>query len=257
MIQEKRLTFWSINLPVIATGLAILMRFMSDIGYDFETIRYTFVIIFSLLLISFYFHFQLLSLEIFRIIKRLKEKSKKSIKELGEKITETKQYFFCEKNISYQLVKAEIPIVNIHQDSYQIAQYPKIEIIKKQAELTKKQKQAIDYIKVKLENYIVESEDVELLCNYIIAYSNGKTDFSNHTPVKVKNLSNLDLYHFGWNIWKHFKVGKQDEIAIFLKSIFRENLADVDVKSIKSHLKDDEKIGIIKIKEDLSKLDDE
>lgn len=187
----------------------------------------------------------------------MKEKSKESIKELEEKITERKQYFFCEKNISYQLVKEEIPIVNIHQDNYQIAQYPKIEIIKKQTELTKKQKQVIDYSKKTLKTHIESDKGLDNLCNAINDYSNGKTDFSNHTPVKVKNLSNLDLYHFGWNIWKHFKVGKQDGIAIFLKSIFRENLADVDVKSIKSHSKDDEKIGIIKIKEDLSKLDDE
>ena len=61
------------------------------------------------------------------------------------------------------------------------------------------------------------------------------------------------LYHFAWSIWNHFRVGKQDVIVKFLKVIFKQKLLDVDVKTIKSHLKDDENKGIVKIKEDLSK----
>jgi hypothetical protein len=122
---------------------------------------------------------------------------------------------------------------------------------------TKKQKQAIDYIKKTFKNYVEYDRDLENLCNAINDYSNGKTDFSNHVFVKVKKLSNLDLYHFGWNVWNHFKVVQQDETALFLKTIFRENLSDVAVKTIKSHLRDDENKGIVKIKEDLSKSDDE
>ncbi len=252
MIQEKRLTFWSINLPVIAAGLAILMRFMSDIGYDFETIRYTFVIIFSLLLISFYFHFQLLCLEIFRIIKRLKEKSKKSIKELGEKIAERKKYFFCEKSISYQFVKTEIPIINVYKDNYQITQQPKKELTKKQTEPTEKQKKAIEYTKKSFENLVEKEEDLENLCQEIIAYSNGKTDFSNSKSVKVKNLINRDLYHFGWNIWKYFEIGTQEVMVDFLQNIFAEKLGNQTIKTITKHLRDDEKKGKIIIQEDIT-----
>ena len=42
-------------------------------------------------------------------------------------------------------------------------------------------------------------------------------------------------------------------IVKFLKVIFKQKLLDVDVKTIKSHLRDDENKGLVKIKEDLSK----
>ncbi|ATR89715.1 hypothetical protein CS544_00350 [Porphyromonas gingivalis] len=60
-----------------------------------------------------------------------------------------------------------------------------------------------------------------------------------------------DLYHFGWNIWKHFCVGKQDEMALSLKLVFADALKDVETDTIKSHLKDDEQKGLIKIQKSL------
>ena len=78
-----------------------------------------------------------------------------------------------------------------------------------------------------------------------------KLDFGNIRPIAVKDLSNLDLYHFGWNIWNHFKPIKQEEISKLLKMAFF-TLEDIEVDSIKSHLKDDPKKGIIKITDDLS-----
>lgn len=124
-----------------------------------------------------------------------------------------------------------------------------------------------------VEKYIIEifseycsEEDVKNIYAAIKAYSNGVTDFSNYPSVSIleskykdseyKILKPLDLYHFGWNIWKHFRVGKQVVIANLLKVIFREKLLDVEVKTIKSHLKDEEEKGRIIIKEDLSKLNE-
>lgn len=121
-----------------------------------------------------------------------------------------------------------------------------------------------------VEKYIIEifseycsEEDVKNIYAAIKAYSNGVTDFSNYPSVSIleskykdseyKILKPLDLYHFGWNIWKHFRVGEQVVIANLLKVIFREKLLDVEVKTIKSHLKDEEEKGRITIKEDLSK----
>ena len=97
------------------------------------------------------------------------------------------------------------------------------------------------------------NKEVENICAAIIDYSKGETDFSKYPSVEIKGLNNLDLYHFAWSIWNHFRVGKQDVIVKFLKVIFKQKLLDVDVKTIKSHLKDDENKGIVKIKEDLSK----
>ena len=124
-----------------------------------------------------------------------------------------------------------------------------------------------------VEKYIIEffseycsEEDVKNICAAIKAYSNGVTDFSNYPSVSIleskyknseyKILKPLDLYHFGWNIWNHFRVGEQDVIAKLLKIIFAEKFSRTSIKTIKSHLKDDEKKGRIIIKEDLSKLNE-
>ena len=101
------------------------------------------------------------------------------------------------------------------------------------------------------------NEEIENICAAIIDYSKGETDFSKYPSIEIKVLNNLDLYHFAWSIWNHFRVGKQDVIVKLLKVIFATKLSDVDVKTIKSHLKDDENKGIVKIKEDLSNPDEQ
>ena len=79
------------------------------------------------------------------------------------------------------------------------------------------------------------------ICAVMKAYSNGETDFSNYSSISVRNLKPLDLYHFGWNIWNHFRVGEQDVIAKLLKTIFKEKFPNTSIKTIKSHLKYEEK----------------
>jgi hypothetical protein len=94
------------------------------------------------------------------------------------------------------------------------------------------------------------NESLDLLCKYVISYSEKKP-LKNIKPITIKGLTNLDLYHFGWNIWNHFKVSKQIEVAAFLKKVFPEFLNDVETETIKRHLKDDELKGIIKIQKTL------
>ncbi|WP_289058351.1 hypothetical protein [uncultured Flavobacterium sp.] len=96
----------------------------------------------------------------------------------------------------------------------------------------------------------VSDDDLKQLGRNIIIYAEG-INFEKIKPVKVKDLSNLDLYHFGWNIWNCFKVSRQDRAAQFLKLAFADALKDVEENSIKTHLKDDEQKGLIKIMEDL------
>ena len=114
-----------------------------------------------------------------------------------------------------------------------------------------------------VEKYIIETfspycsnEEIENIYAAIKAYSNGETNFSNYPPISLVNLYKYNLYHFGWNIWNHFRVGEQDVIAKLLKIIFAEKFSRTSIKTIKSHLKDDEKKGRIIIKEDLSKLNE-
>ena len=115
------------------------------------------------------------------------------------------------------------------------------------------------------EKYIIEAftghcseEGKKNICAVMKAYSNGETDFSSYSSISVKNLKPLDLYHFGWNIWNHFKDEdrrKQVIIAVLLKAIFPEKLSNNSINTIVSHLKSHKEKGKIKIKEDLSKPD--
>ena len=105
---------------------------------------------------------------------------------------------------------------------------------------------ALDYTRKKFALY-TNDEDLSILCDAIKNYSDQKY-ISEDVSITTTELSNLDLYHFGWNIWNYFKVTNQDSIAKFLKSVFA-SLKDVEQGSIKSHLRDDEKKGIIKIEE--------
>lgn len=97
----------------------------------------------------------------------------------------------------------------------------------------------------------VSDNDLIRLSQYITAYSEVNI-LQNPQPVRLTKLTSLDLYHFGWNIWKHFSIVKQDEIALFLRLVFAEVLKDVEPETIKSHLKDDEQKGLIKIRKCLS-----
>ncbi|GAA6765782.1 hypothetical protein AAFH68_17200 [Flavobacterium sp. CGRL1] len=94
-------------------------------------------------------------------------------------------------------------------------------------------------------------DDLEQLCENLIIYAE-EINFEKIKPIKIKVLSNLDLYHFGWNIWNFFKVSRQDRAAQFLKLTFHDALKDVEENSIKTHLKDDEQKGLIKIIEDFT-----
>ena len=93
--------------------------------------------------------------------------------------------------------------------------------------------------------------DLDLLCKYVIRYAEKKS-LQGIKPIIINGLSNLDFYHFGWNIWNHFKISKQIEVASFLKTVFPEILKDVEIETIKRHLKDDELKGNIKIRKNLS-----
>lgn len=112
-----------------------------------------------------------------------------------------------------------------------------------------KRDSAIEYTRKEFAPY-VSNEDLALLCRYVELYAD-QLPLSDIQPIRVKTLSTLDLYHFGWNIWKYLNVSKQDDIALFLKLVFAHNLKDVEPDSIKSHLKDEPKKGRILVWERL------
>jgi len=110
---------------------------------------------------------------------------------------------------------------------------------------------ALNYTRKTFAPY-VSDEHIVTLCENLLLYANNLI-LDKLQPIKTNNkLLTIDILHFGWNIWNHFKVSKQIDIAYFLKKVFPDILKDVEVDTIKSHLKDDELKGNIKIKENLS-----
>jgi len=95
------------------------------------------------------------------------------------------------------------------------------------------------------------NEHIELLCNNLKIYAN-KLSLETLQPVKIKELLPVDISHFGWNIWNYFNVGKQIDIAYFLKKVFPDIFKDAEIETIKSHLRDEERKGIVKIREILT-----
>ena len=65
----------------------------------------------------------------------------------------------------------------------------------------------------------VSDKDLLRPCEYIELYS-AKLPLSHVEPINIKVLVALYLFNFDWNIWNHFRVGKQDEISQFLKQVF-------------------------------------
>lgn len=122
----------------------------------------------------------------------------------------------------------------------------------KAQEKERKLKVALHYSKKTFVSY-ASDEQIDILCEDIIHYAN-KLDLNNLKLVIIKSdLSALDLLHFGWNIWNHFRINNQNNAAYFLKQVFAVSLKDMEIETIKKHLKDDELKGIIKIQEDLLK----
>ena len=121
----------------------------------------------------------------------------------------------------------------------------------KAIEQEKKLNIALHYTRKTFASYVTDGQ-IEVLCGNLQLYAD-KLNLEKLRSIKTgKDLSTVDISHFGWNIWNHFKVGKRIEIAHFLKRVFPDIIKDVEVESIKSHLKDDELKGIIKIQKSLT-----
>ena len=112
---------------------------------------------------------------------------------------------------------------------------------------------ALNYTRKSFVLYLSD-EHLDILCQNIRIYID-KLNINELQSIKVKELTALDLRHFGWNIWNFFKPRNQMDIAHFLKTVFPDIFRETEVESIKRHLKDDELKGIIKIKEDLYQLE--
>jgi hypothetical protein len=100
--------------------------------------------------------------------------------------------------------------------------------------------------------YLSDSE-INSLCSYITLYVERK-ELKSIISIKPDNqLTTTDIYHFGWNIWNHFQVSDQIQMARFLKTVFPYTLREVeDIETIKKKLKIFEPKSKIQIRENLS-----
>ena len=138
---------------------------------------------------------------------------------------------------------------NITMERVNLESIRKTQLQQKQQIESEKLQVAVDYTRNQFALYL-KDEDLDALCDAVNLYA-VKEDILNNMSIRTKDLTNLDLYHFGWNIWNHFRPIKQEEISKLLKNVFV-SLDDIDLESIKSHLKDEPKKGIIKIQENLT-----
>jgi len=165
-----------------------------------------------------------------------------------ENIGEKQKQIIDENTPIYLVENSEKNLVNQTTESVNVESIRKTQLQQKHKNDSVKLQIALDYTRNKFALYVID-EDLDALCNAVSLYSK-KEEIPNDISVHTKGLTNLDLYHFGWNIWNYFKPIKQEEISKLLKSVFV-SLDDIDLDSIKSHLKDEPQKGNIKIQEDL------
>lgn len=146
---------------------------------------------------------------------------------------ESRQTPIVEQNENYEPISLE-QIRNEQQRS-------------KSKDLEDKLNITLDYTRKSFALYLSD-QDLELLCLNVQIYVN-KLDIANLKAVRVKELTAIDLRHFGWNVWNYFKPRNQMDIAHFLKIVFPNIFRETEVESIKRHLKDDELKGVVKIEE--------
>jgi len=144
-----------------------------------------------------------------------------------------------ENNTGTDVLESDISLEDIRNEQQQ-------NIAKEQEDILNV---ALDYTRKSFALYLSD-EYLDILCQNVRAYMN-KLDEKELKSVKVKELSALDLRHFGWNIWNYFKPRNQMDIANLLKIVFPDVFKGVEVKSIKRRLKDDELKGVIKIDDGL------
>ncbi|WP_418383175.1 magnesium transporter [Alistipes finegoldii] len=81
----------------------------------------------------------------------------------------------------------------------------------------------------------VSEESLSRLCEYIECYARGAELSKDIMPIPTKTLSNLDLFHFGWNMADYFDVSKKYEVVPWLQLVFT-NLRGLEPSYIKGKL---------------------
>ena len=222
-------------------ALALIFRylFIAKWGFDDFGANLVFLIVFIVGLVFFISYLEIIQ----KVIPPLFKRRKQTI-ENQDILLEPDTVEVVEPTIEpepEEPVENEVPLIN------------ELDVIREkheQDEITRKREVlevAIKYTRTTFAPF-ADDQNINRLCEYVIQYSTG-TELKDVEPVRVKDLQNIDLFHFGWNIWNHFRINKQDDIALFLKIVFAKNLKDIDNDTIRKKLTFNEgrfKIELIK-----------
>lgn len=213
-----------------AMGIALLSLFFRylflELGFDAFGANLVFIVIFVIGLIFYISYLEVIQKVIPPLFKR-----RKQIIENQNIVPESNTVENIEPPVEPEPIEPignEIPVIN-DLDAIREKHH--------QNEITRKQEVlevAIQYTRTTFAPF-ADDQNVNCLCEYVIQYSTG-TELKNVEPIRVKDLQNIDLYHFGWNIWNHFRINTQEDIALFLKIVFSKKLEDVDTDTIRKKL---------------------
>jgi len=165
---------------------------------------------------------------------------------------------FFRRNIKAK-ERTEIQSSNIKAEPQTECPLSNLEEIRKVYQLEEERKQddtratAILYTQTIFAPFILD-QDLNRLCHYIELYSERK-ELVQITPIKVSDqINTTDVYHFGWNIWNHFRISDQYGMAIFLKKVFAPTLKEVsDIETIKKKFRIQDQNCTIKLNSNLFK----
>lgn len=96
---------------------------------------------------------------------------------------------------------------------------------------------AIQYTEETFAPY-TSDENIAIICQAVTDYFNG-IEIRVDKSVSVNELSNGDIFHFGWNIWNRSqptRKSKLENIATLLKMVFEKQLRDVEIDTIRKKL---------------------
>ncbi len=211
------------SMGIAAFALVIRYLFI-ELNFDVFGVNLVFIIVFVIGLIFYISYLELIQKIGSRFFNKKQEYDNKAI------ITESKTELIENAESNLDSIREK------HQQN---------EVKRKQEAL----EVAIQYTRTTFAPF-ADDQNINRLCEYVIQYSTG-TELKDVDLVRVKGLQNIDLYHFGWNIWNHFRINKQDDIALFLKIVFAKNLKDVDADTIRKKLTFNDELSKINLKKKL------
>jgi len=108
----------------------------------------------------------------------------------------------------------------------------------------------VQYTKEKFAPYSSD-EEINRFRIYLIEFLKG-SKIDTITPIRVNTLKTIDLMHFGWNVWHHYRGNNQrKDVAKFLKIVFSESFKEMEESTIEKLLSSRKEEGLIKIEDNL------